>query len=88
MPVLSDDEANNLDVFKDSVSAVVIEKLAPTNAQSKKRSVRGRKNEIKPVARTTSAVDTATNDAAELGEFAEVPLTVFRQSWRSLSLQC
>lgn len=64
------DEHNNYDTFRDCLSTVVIERLAPANAKPKKR-VKGRKNEIKPVVQIAKREDGET-DANELSDFTEV----------------
>jgi hypothetical protein len=68
--MISSDEVSNFELFRDCLSTVVIERLAPTTTKSKKR-VKGRKNEIKPVVRASNE-ETSETDAAELSEFTEV----------------
>jgi hypothetical protein len=68
--MIASDEVSNFELFRDCLSTVVIERLAPATTKPKKR-VKGRKNEIKPVVRTTKEQDGET-DAAELSEFTEV----------------
>lgn len=66
--MIASDEVSNFELFRDCLSTVVIERLAPANTKPKKR-VKGRKNEIKPVVRAEQNGET---DAAELSEFTEV----------------
>lgn len=68
--MVSEDEVLNFEAFKDCLSTSVISRLAPDSGK-KKRTIKGRKNEIKPVARDTPAASDE-NDAAELAEFIEV----------------
>jgi hypothetical protein len=68
--MISSDEVSNFELFRDCLSTVVIERLAPATTKQRKR-VKGRKNEIKPVVQTTNEQDGETN-AAELSEFTEV----------------
>lgn len=65
------EEESNFEIFRDSLSTAVIEKLAPAASKPKKR-VKGRKNEIKPVSSGTNGAEDGETDAAELSEFAEV----------------
>lgn len=67
--MVSSEEESNFETFRDCLSTVVIEKLAPATAKPKKR-VKGRKNEIKPVV----AAGDGETDAADLSEFTEVGL--------------
>lgn len=69
--MIPSDEEANFEIFRDCLSTVVIEKLAPATAKPKKR-VKGRKNEIKPVVAADGGDGEA--DAAELSEFTEVGL--------------
>jgi hypothetical protein len=64
------EEEPNFETFRDCLSTVLIERVAPAIAKPKKR-VKGRKNEIKPVVRATDGEEGET-DAAELSEFTEV----------------
>jgi hypothetical protein len=64
------EEEPNFETFRDCLSTVLIERIAPATAKPKKR-VKGRKNEIKPVVRATDGEEGET-DAAELSEFTEV----------------
>jgi hypothetical protein len=68
--MISSDEVSNFELFRDCLSTVVIERLAPATTKPRKR-VKGRKNEIKPVVRATNEQDGEAN-AAELSEFTEV----------------
>lgn len=67
--MVSSEEESNFETFRDCLSTVVIEKLAPATAKPKKR-VKGRKNEIKPVV----AAGDGETDATDLSEFTEVGL--------------
>jgi hypothetical protein len=64
------EEESNFEIFRDCLSTVLIERVAPATAKHKKR-VKGRKNEIKPVVRVTNEEE-GEADAAELSEFTEV----------------
>jgi hypothetical protein len=68
--------SSNFQTFRDCISTSIIEKLAPDNGQKgggKKRKVKGRKNEIKPVMRTVEDQEAeAARAAEEVGEFVEV----------------
>jgi hypothetical protein len=66
--MIASDEVSNFELFRDCLSTVVIERLAPATTKPKKR-VKGRKNEIKPV---VQAEHNGETDAAELSEFTEV----------------
>jgi len=68
--MIPSNEVSNFELFRDCLSTVVIERLAPTTNKPKKR-VKGRKNEIKPVIQPTNEQNGET-DAAELSEFTEV----------------
>ena len=68
--MISSEEEPNFETFRDCLSTVLIERLAPATAKPKKR-VKGRKNEIKPVVRAPTG-DEGEADAAELSEFTEV----------------
>nr|POE98271.1 uncharacterized protein yisb [Quercus suber] len=66
-------ESANFKIFRDSLSTLVIGRLAPSSSSqgaTKKRAVKGRKNEIKPVVRTQE--ETGEEQGAELSEFVEV----------------
>lgn len=69
--MIPESETDNFEIFKDCLSTSIIQKLAPSGKRSKSKRVKGRKNEIKPVVK-----DDEGNDAAELGEFIEVYITV------------
>lgn len=72
--MIPQEESTNFDIFRDCLSTTIIQKLSPENrngGNKKKKKVKGRKNEIKPVVRSTAEEDEA-NDAAELGDFVEV----------------
>jgi hypothetical protein len=64
------EEESNFQTFRDCLSTVLIERVAPATAKPKRR-VKGRKNEIKPVVRVTDGEE-GEADAAELSEFTEV----------------
>ena len=67
-----EDEAQNSEVFRDCLSATLIEKLAPSiPTKPKKRGAKGRKNESGS-GPTLIQVEDAPNDAAELTDFVEV----------------
>lgn len=69
--MIPDDEIANYEAFRDCLSDLVISKLSPSaDKAKKKRAVKGRKNEIKPVVRPAEEV--AASDAADLGEFIDV----------------
>ena len=68
--MISPEEESNFETFRDCLSTVLIDRLAPLTAKPKKR-VKGRKNEIKPVVRVNTGEEGET-DAAELSEFTEV----------------
>jgi hypothetical protein len=71
--------SGNYDILKDCLSAMIIEKLTPTSARpTKKRTSKGRKNEIKPVERPAPSEAEVENDVAELGDFTEVSLQLGR----------
>lgn len=56
--------ATNYESFRDCMSTVVIERLAPQHP--KRRAAKGRKNEIKPV------VNVDEEDSGDLSDFVEV----------------
>jgi hypothetical protein len=64
------EEESNFQTFRDCLSTVLIERVAPATAKPKRR-VKGRKNEIKPVVRVTDGEE-GEADEAELSEFTEV----------------
>ena len=68
--MISLEKESNFETFRDCLSTVLIERLAPATAKPKKR-VKGRKNEIKPVVKATTGEE-GEADAAELSEFTEV----------------
>ncbi|KAL1587159.1 hypothetical protein WHR41_04459 [Cladosporium halotolerans] len=70
--MISPEEETNYEIFRDCLSTVVIEKLAPASSKPKKR-VKGRKNEIKPVASVSNGGDDddGETDAADLSDFTE-----------------
>lgn len=68
--MIPENEVSNFEVFKDCLSTSVISRLAPDSGK-KKRTIKGRKNEIKPVKRDATA-ENDENDAADLSEFIEV----------------
>nr|POF15041.1 uncharacterized protein yisb [Quercus suber] len=68
-------ESPNFEIFRDSLSTLVLERLAPSsssargkNGATRKRGIKGRKNEIKPVVRSDEDQE---EDGAELSEFVE-----------------
>lgn len=73
--MVSDNEVASFEAFQDSLSSTVIARLAPHPAKGpKKKTVKGRKNEIKPVTKITNgnADELSGGDAAELSDFVEV----------------
>lgn len=70
--MIPENEQSNFEIFRDCLSNVVIERLAPETAKPKKR-VKGRKNEIKPVVQIGDSEET---DANELSDFTEVCITI------------
>lgn len=67
--MIATDELDNFEVFRDCLSTSVIARLVPASTKSsKKRASRGRKNEVKPVAKCE---DERENDVTELSEFIE-----------------
>lgn len=71
MPMIPSDETSNFEIFRDCLSTVIIERLAPATTKPKKK-VKGRKNEIKPVVNPTDDQENGGTDAADLSEFTEV----------------
>lgn len=63
-------EQDNFEVFRDCLSTAVIDRLAPSVV--KKKRVKGRKNEIKPVAKVANGETDGEADAVELSDFTEV----------------
>ncbi|KAI5361553.1 putative HNH nuclease [Septoria linicola] len=68
--MIAEGESDNFENFKDCLSTTVIQKLAPNSGKPVKK-VKGRKNEIKPVAKIAPSTGDTENDAAELAEFIE-----------------
>jgi hypothetical protein len=66
--MIPESEQNNFEVFRDCLSTTLIERLAPS---TKKKRVKGRKNEIKPVAKVIDGNQDEL-EAAELSDFTEV----------------
>jgi len=76
-----DDVEANYATFRDCLSSLVLQSLAvPINKPSRKRKVRGRKNEIKPVGQKEGEDGGGGQDAEELSDFIEV-------GWISLRAQ-
>lgn len=68
--MIPEHEVANYEDFRDCVSELLISRLSISDSKAKKkRAVKGRKNEIKPVSRP---VRSETEDGAELGETIEV----------------
>lgn len=79
-------DAQNYETLRDCVSELLIAKLSPSeNKQPRKRVVKGRKNEIKPVVRST-ADDDDNNDAADLSDTIEVSERIRSTYYYSTSL--
>jgi hypothetical protein len=72
--MIQDNEIGSFEAFQDSLSTTVIAKLAPRPTRNKKKAIKGRKNEIKPVAKVAESNGEYgdSNDAAELSDFVEV----------------
>ncbi|EMD00262.1 hypothetical protein BAUCODRAFT_572530 [Baudoinia panamericana UAMH 10762] len=70
--MIHDNEVVSLDAFRDSLGTTVIAKLAPSKGP-RRRAVKGRKKEIKPVARVSNGdgEDPDGSDAGELSDFIE-----------------
>lgn len=67
----TEEETHNYEAFRDSVSDLLIAKLSPAAEKPKrKRGVKGRKNEIKPVVR--AGQDEDSNDVSDLSDTIEV----------------
>lgn len=81
--MIPEDEVSNFETFKDCLSTSVISRLAPDSG--KKRAIKGRKNEIKPVAKVAPS-ENGESDAAELAEFIEVGISTSSMSLRRLEL--
>ena len=71
--MVSKDEAAGFEAFADGLSTTVIAKLSP-DAGKKQKKVKGRKNEIKPVAKVAQPEGEELGDAAELSDFVQVCL--------------
>ncbi|KAK4552755.1 hypothetical protein LTR86_010089 [Recurvomyces mirabilis] len=72
--MIADSEAGSFEAFQDSLSTTVIARLSPkTGKGGRKKAIKGRKNEIKPVIKVSSDAADGSNegDASELGEFIE-----------------
>ncbi|TKA43656.1 hypothetical protein B0A54_05439 [Friedmanniomyces endolithicus] len=84
--MIPDDEIASFEAFRDSVSTTVIARLAPSPNGSRKRAVKGRKNEIKPVVKAQTNDDDG-DDAGELSDFflAEEMFASLPSDLRSLS---
>ena len=83
--MISSEEEFNFETFRDCLSTVLIERLAPATAKPKKR-VKGRKNEIKPVVRATTEEE-GEADAAELSEFTDVSHARIHSSEKCIAKQ-
>lgn len=70
--MISEDEVANYEDFRDCVSELLISRLSATEDKKKKRAVKGRKNEIKPVSRPEQNQEDNDALAADLGETIEV----------------
>lgn len=78
--MISEEESANFDVFRDCLSTAIIEKLAPAGGKgTKKKRVKGRKREIKPVVREEE--EDGRSDVAELAEFVEVRSWAWECNW-------
>ncbi len=84
--MIQDAEITSFEAFQDSLSTTVIAKLAPDPKRSRKRAVKGRKNEIKPVVKTPTNDDNG-EDAGELSDFVEVrgPIVIHLQKLKIIS---
>lgn len=70
--MIHEDELASFETFSDILSTTVIAKLSPETGK-KTRAVKGRKNEIKPVAPVIESESSERlNDVAELSDFVEV----------------
>jgi hypothetical protein len=65
--MISDEESTNFQVFRDCLSAPLIEKSTSNTAKPKRKANGRRKTAIKPVSQPADAI----NDAAELADFVE-----------------
>lgn len=73
--MLSGDAVANLEAFQDSLSTTVIARLAPAPAKgSKRRAVKGRKKEIKPVSQVAAgaSAEAEQSGAGDLSDFIQV----------------
>ncbi|TKA42679.1 hypothetical protein B0A54_07522 [Friedmanniomyces endolithicus] len=86
--MIQDAEITSFEAFQDSLSTKVIAKLAPDPKRSRKRAVKGRKNEIKPVVKTPTNDDNG-EDAGELSDFVEVrgPIVIHLQKLKIITIQ-
>jgi len=66
--MISETDTDNYETFRDCLSELIISKLS--HSGEKKRRVKGRKNEIKPVVKPVE--DENASDAEELGDFIDV----------------
>ncbi|KAK5113502.1 hypothetical protein LTR62_003371 [Meristemomyces frigidus] len=67
--MITDNELATFEAFQDNLSTTVIARLSPTSGKgARKKAIKGRKNEIKPV---TRVADNGEGDAAELEDFIE-----------------
>lgn len=69
--MIAEAEVDNFENFKDCLSTTVIQKLASNSGRPTKK-IKGRKNEIKPVASVIASNGDDDNNAAELADFIEV----------------
>lgn len=69
--MVAGNESSGFDNFADCLSTTVIARLAPDTSK-RKRAVKGRKNEIKPVASIPQPDGGELGDAGELSEFVQV----------------
>jgi hypothetical protein len=65
--MISDEESTNFQVFRDCISAPLIEKSTSKTAKPKRKANSRRKTAIKPVSQPAEDI----NDAAELADFVE-----------------
>ena len=64
------DEADNLELFRDSLSAILIAKLCPTPTKNpKKRTVKRQQNDPKTAVSAVPLEDSESNDANDLADF-------------------
>ncbi|KAI9707658.1 MAG: hypothetical protein M1836_000619 [Candelina mexicana] len=69
--MINDEERNNYETFRDCLSGPVIQKSATKSKQKGRRSSKGRKNAIKPVASASSQDAGEEQDADDLAEFTD-----------------